>query len=254
MVNVGLGCCAVECYGKSSFSYTEIDDTGTPVTVQQSLSILPFFKGLSSSSQVGLQRDARCQTFQQGEVIIHKGQAVGGAYIALAGELRIYTLDANGYEKPIYSLQSGEVCVFSLNCVFKQVVYPAWVTIDSKEADVLAIPASHFRALYESEPVVRDYVLDSMSQQIFDLMSSVEEVAVHDIGYRINSFLIRLCPSDQVLTIGHQEIATRLGTAREVVSRHLKALEKAELIRLSRMKITILQPQALAAIPPKNAV
>ena len=51
--------------------------------------------------------------------------------------------------------------------------------------------------------------------------------------------------------MGHQEIATRLGTAREVVSRHLKHLENAGFITLSRMKIYITSPQDLAKILPK---
>ena len=189
--------------------------------------------------------------FKKDETIIHKGQEIGGAYIVLSGTLRIFTMDLQGNEKPIYSLNAGEICIFSINCIFKRIVYPAWVKVDSKSANVLAIPTVKFKELYDMESSVRDYVLNSMSERIFDLMSSIEEVSIYDLGHRINSFLVRSYSSNQILHISHQDIATSLGTAREVVSRHLKLLEKIGYVELSRMKIKILLPEKLAEIPLK---
>ena len=196
-----------------------------------------------------LSRIAKRHRFNKGEVIVHKGQMVGGVYLVQSGRLRIYTLDANGNEKPLYSLNDGETCIFSINCVWNQIAYPAWVTVDSADAEVLAIPSSAFRQLYEEHPTVREYVLESLSQRIFDLMSALEEASTQDMGQRINSFLVRRCPADGVLAMGHQEIATALGTAREVVSRHLKQLERDGLVELGRMRIVLLAPEQLAALP-----
>jgi len=207
-----------------------------------------FSDNLSKQSEAELEKHSQLHSFNKGEAIVHKGQKVGGAYLVKSGVLRIYTLDFNGNEKPIYTLNAGEICIFSINCIFKQIVYPAWVTVDTEIAQVLSIPTKVFRLLYENEPSVRDYVLDSLSERIFDLMSSIEQTSIYDISHRINSFLVRSCPNDQTLNISHQEIAARLGTAREVVSRHLKQLENNGYIQLSRMKITITLPEELAKI------
>ena len=215
---------------------------------------LKFSNELSDNSLTTLDNNAKKLSFNKGKTIIHKGQKIGGAYLVQSGTLRIYTMDSNGNEKPIYNLNSDEICVFSINCILKQIVYPAWVTVDTETAQVLAIPTPTFRSLYENEPMVRDFVMDSLSERIFDLMSSIEEASIYDINHRINSFLIRACPDDQVLNISHQEIATRLGTAREVVSRHLKQLEKSSYLKLSRMHIKILLPEALAKISAKNTL
>jgi CRP/FNR family transcriptional regulator len=160
-------------------------------------------------------------------------------------------MDSNGNEKPIYNLSQGEICIFSINCIFTKVVYPAWVTIDSPEAKILSIQTSTFKYLYENESAVKEFVFNSMSQRIFDLMSSIEEITLYDVDYRINSFLVRSCPENQILQLSHQDIASTLGTAREVVSRHLKELEKKGYIELSRMNIKIILPEALAKISPK---
>jgi CRP/FNR family transcriptional regulator len=166
------------------------------------------------------------------------------------GSLRIYTLDSNGNEKPIDNINVGEICILSASSVMNEILYPAWVTIDSKSAGVFFIPTQTFRRLYENEPLLRKFVLEAMTSRIYNMMELVEESATYDIGSRINSFLVRSCPENQTINIGHQEIASRLGTAREVVSRHLKDLEKAGLITLSRMQINVISPQELAKILP----
>ncbi|HBY88177.1 MAG TPA: hypothetical protein DEO86_20175 [Colwellia sp.] len=190
-------------------------------------------------------------TFKKGEVVIQKGQNIEGVYVVKHGALRIYTLDSNGNEKPIDNLNAGEICVFSISSIMNKIIFPAWVTIDSESADVFFIPAQTFKHLYESDPFVRKFVLEAMSSRIYNMMGLVEESATYDIGTRINNFLLRCCSENQTIKISHQEVATRLGTAREVVSRHLKHLENTGFITLSRMKIYIISPQHLAKILPK---
>lgn len=206
-----------------------------------------IFSGVSDAALAELNNRATRHRFSRGDVIVHKGQNLGGVYAVLSGSLRVYTLDSQGNEKPIYELHSGEICLFTINCVMGRVVYPAWVAVDSDFVDVLAVPAQCFRELYESDPLVRDRVMEALSQGIFDLMSAVEAASVFEVGDRINSFLVRSCGNSGCVHLGHQDIANRLGTAREVVSRHLKQLEREGLVELSRMKITISDPLSLAA-------
>ena len=205
-----------------------------------------FLDGLSAGAREIINNSASELQPNIDDTIIRKGDTIGGAFLVENGSLRVYTIDLNGNEKPIYKVSSGELCIFSVNCIFNKMLYPAWVTNESENTRILSIPTSAFQSLYEQELFVRDYIVDSLSKRIFDLMSSIEEVSTHDIGQRINSYLVRSCPDDRILRISHQDIAKHLGTAREVVSRHLKRLEKAGFIELSRMKINIVSPSALA--------
>ncbi len=211
-----------------------------------------IFKDLPEDLRNTIDRDSKIIMPEKGQVIVRKGERIGGAYLVKSGKIRVYTLDLNGNEKPIYDIEEGEICIFSVNCIFQKILYPAWVTVDSDNTHILSVPTKTFRHLYDNERMVRDFIFNSLSQRLFDLMSAIEDVTIHNVGQRINSLLVRLCPENRRLNISHQEIATRLGTAREVVSRHLKFLEKSGCIRLSRMKIQILTPDELVSLPPKN--
>jgi len=215
---------------------------------------LPFINELSSNSLADIKKNIRKLSFGKGQMIIEKGQRIEGVYIVKSGSARIFSLDINGNEKPIDTLITGEICVFSINCVLNQLVFPAWLKVDSTEAEILAIPATTFKRVYQHEPSVSGFMLEAMSKRIYSMMSIIEETTTFDIGSRINNFLIRSCPESQTINIGHQEIANQLGTAREVVSRHLKTLEKLQLVKLSRMRIDILSPQRLANIHPVRKI
>lgn len=208
--------------------------------------LFPFSADLQASSMEQLNSHAKRYDFAKKEPIIHKGQPVDGVYLVASGHLRIYTMDTQGNEKPVYQLDQGDICIFSINCIMKKVVYPAWVTVGSDRAEVIAIPGPVFKQLYDDEPAVRNYVLDALSHRIFDLMSAIEENAIYDIEYRINSYLVRACSDTQTLYTSHQDIASTLGTAREVVSRHLKKLEHEGMVKLSRLRIEVIDPQQLA--------
>ncbi len=224
------------------------------MTNQKKLIPFPFVDELSEKSLTDLQENTKEFSFNKGDIVIQKGQKISGVYLVKSGSLRFFALDRNGNEKPIDILNAGEICVFSTNSVLKKLVFPVWVTVDSNSAEIFSIPAPTFIRIYKSEPYVREFILEAMSKRIYSMISLVEETATYDIGSQINCFLVKSCPENKTINISHQDIANRLGTAREVVSRHLKSLEAAGLVRLGRLKIDILSPQKLANILPKKAM
>lgn len=209
---------------------------------------------LSASAQKYFEKEVKSFTFSRGEVIVHKGEEVGGVYIVQTGALRIFTLDPRGIEKTIDHVYSGEICLFSVDCIMKRLTYPAWLKIDSPEAKVKYISAFAFREVYVDEPSLRDFIFEAMSRRIYSMMSVIEETLTHDVGSRINHFLLRECPVTRVIELSHQDIADRVGTSREVVSKHLKSLEKLGHIKLARLKVIVNSSEELAKLLPRYAV
>ncbi len=205
-----------------------------------------FLSEMSPDAQRLVAATSKRLTVGSGDEVLYRGQPVAGVYLVDSGRLRVYILSNKGIEKTIYFIEPGQSCLFAMDCTFKRIAYPAWVNGDRNSTDVIAIPASTFRQLHESEDVIKRFVFDTMSARIFDLMTSLEEVSVFDLDYRLASFLVRAADSDGKLRLQHQQIAAHLGTAREVVSRLLKQLERAGLVELQRGLISIPDLQALA--------
>jgi len=90
-----------------------------------------------------------------------------------------------------------------------------------------------------------------MSSRILEVMMLVEEVAFRKMDQRIASYLLQRFLIEEnlpVIVATHDEIASELGTAREVVSRVLKDFERLGAIVIARSRISILNSSILRAV------
>ena len=191
------------------------------------------------------------------ESIVHKGQPVSGAYVLLEGRLRVFTVSPNGVEATLYTLAPGETCVLALNCVFNDLLYPAWVQAETPST-VCVIPGAAYRRLFEIEGAVRDFTVRNLSTLVYRLMSELEQVHACNHKQRLIHFILHQASSDGVLRLTQQQVAGHIGTTREVVARLMQDLVAAQLVRTGRGEIRIadlfglrrlLDPKA----PPRRA-
>jgi CRP/FNR family transcriptional regulator len=91
------------------------------------------------------------------------------------------------------------------------------------------------------------FVFETMAERLVDVMTLVEEVVVRRLDARLASWLLRGFATGSAIAVTHDEIAAELGTAREVVSRVLKELERRGAIRLSRARIMLIDDRVLSA-------
>ena len=70
---------------------------------------------------------ASLRAMRQGRRAAGTGHARGGAYVVLSGQLRVFTLSPDGHEATLYVIDPHETCVLALNCIFNDLLYPAWV-------------------------------------------------------------------------------------------------------------------------------
>jgi CRP/FNR family transcriptional regulator, anaerobic regulatory protein len=93
----------------------------------------------------------------------------------------------------------------------------------------------------------RNYVIGYLSGAIEKLISLVDDMVFRRVEARIIDVLLRNTSGENaVLRRTHQQISFDAGTAREVVSRHLKELETRGYVSLSRGAVTIIDRAALA--------
>ena len=196
------------------------------------------FRTLSDESRQLLDRGLVRKACQRAEVALHKGQPVSGAYVVLEGRLRVFTLAPNGTEATLYFIEPGETCVLALNCLFNDLLYPAWVQAEHATT-VGLIPGAVYRRLFEREPGIQNLTVHALSTLVFRLMSELELIHSSHHRQRIANFILIQAASDGVLRMTQQQLAQHLGTTREVVARLLGEFVAGGLVETRRGAVAI---------------
>lgn len=199
--------------------------------------------------------DMVCQLFDASSVIslpenntvFHQGDSCSNYLIILDGKVKVFTRAENGREILLYRLSNGDSCVLTTSCLLGNRDYPAEGKTESP-VTALAIPVSRFNKALQQSSTFREMVFSAFSTHLSELITLVEEVAFGKIDVRLAKHLINQCDDENTLTSTHQNIATELGSAREVISRQLKELESKDLIKINRGYIKIIDTAALRKI------
>ena len=208
---------------------------------------LAQFVPLSPTNAALLQRRAKEFVFEEAGPVIHKGQPVSGAYLVMDGQLRVFTYSPDGREATLYLLRPGDTCVLTLNCLFNDLRYPAWVEATAKSR-VALIPGDLYRQFFVEEAAIRDTTIKALSTLVFRLMDELEEVHTCNLEQRLALFLLNNASGDGVIRMTQQAIASHLGTTREVVARIMQSLAADGLVVTARGKVTVQNEAGLAAL------
>lgn len=203
------------------------------------------FRDLSEVSKAMLGPGLHYTRYEKKTPVLGKGQAVSGAYVVIGGRLRVFTLAPNGNEATLYGVGPGETCVLALNCIFNDLLYPAWVEAEP-DTTVAVIPGPLYRTLFENEAVIRNVTVQALSTVVFRLMAELEQIHSSKLEHRLANFLVLHASTNGELHMTQQEIASHLGTSREVIARLLRQFVAEKYIETRRGTIVICQPTLLA--------
>ncbi len=164
--------------------------------------------------------------------------------LVVNGTVRVYKIGETGREITLYRLERNESCVLTASCILSQRPFPA-LAITETQVQAILIPAPVLRQWVAQFDGWRSYIFDLMAHRLATVITTVEEVAFGRLDARLARFLVEAGTVSSTLHLTHQEIASELGTAREVVSRILKDFEKEGLLGLARGQIELLNRNGL---------
>lgn len=216
-------------------------------TDHDTLQALPFFQHLSPAGQQLLAQGARYARANTSQTILQQGQKASGAYMVLEGRLRVYSVQANGNEATLYTIERGETCVLALNCLFNHLLYPAWVEAET-DTQVMVIPGQIYRQLFSQETSVQDLTVRTLSTVVFRLMDELGQVHSLNIRQRLANLLLVRASDQGRLDMTQQQIAHYLGTRREVVARLLSEFADKAYLQTGRGYLTLLNTDGLREI------
>jgi CRP/FNR family transcriptional regulator len=205
------------------------------------------FLHLSPQGQRKLAQSMHLYHFPEAQQLIHKGQQVSGAYLVTQGKLRVFTFTEKGTEATLYFINEGETCVLALNCLFNNLLYPAWVECDD-DTRVAVIPGNTYRSLFQSETSVQNVTVKALSTVVFRLMGELEQIHSFTLDQRLANFILTHASGEGVLTMTQQAIASHLGTSREVIARLVRGLVAEGCISTGRGRISVRDSKKLSTM------
>ena len=204
---------------------------------------LPF-TGQLNSLQIKRLHNAQLISMQEGSVILRQGDVCKGFLILVEGCIRVFGRSIQGKELEMYRIEQMGTCVLSTSCLLAGNAYPAEAVVE-QDAKFFLLSADDFAFLMSESAAFRGFVFESYAQRLSNLLMLVQSIAFERIETRLARYLLHEGRRSLVLSLSHQQIADALGTAREVVSRHLKLMEQQGWLSLSRGQIMLLAPAAL---------
>jgi len=154
-----------------------------------------------------------------------------------------------GREQAMMFLRPVEI--FGDIAVFTGTTYPGTV-VALEDVDVWVIPAKTILDLIPRHPELAMAVIHHLGGRVLHYISLVEDLSLRNVEARLANTLLRhaelrdgqlIVPRREWTTF--DEMATRLGTVRDVLSRALKTLESEGLLKVEKQSITLLDPKGL---------
>lgn len=209
-----------------------------------SVAELQSIKALTRLSDRQLQRLAPYisrREYAPGELIFLEGDPARGIWFVLKGRVRIIKHSETGRIQGLCTASSGKC--FGGCPLFDGDVNPA--NAQAIDNVTLAILNNDDREqLSEHDPEILWVLLQIFSERLSHLARLGEGLGAWKVNTRINDCLITHSTNDEI-HLTHEKIAEIVGTAREVVSRHLSSLEKEGVIAVEPGHIRLLEPEAL---------
>ena len=181
--------------------------------------------------------------------VFRLGDTCRNYVIVVEGSVRVQALSTGGREVVLYRVTGGQSCVITTACLISGEVYPAEGVTETGTTALLLLPQAEFHAALENSTTFRRFVFANQGRRLSDLIQRIEDVAFGRVDARLARHLVdRSRDRDGTIVATHQQLASELGTAREVISRQLKGFEKQGWIRVLRGSVQVLQPKSLAKL------
>ncbi|MBV9264946.1 MAG: Crp/Fnr family transcriptional regulator [Acidobacteriaceae bacterium] len=225
----------------------------TPETISATLRSNALFAPLSDSELRAVAARAVLKGFTAGELLFSEGEACTGLHVIVSGKVRIFKSSRTGREQ-VLAIEGPGASIAELP-VFDGGTFPASAsTVESSE--IIFLSRKDFQAACLENPELALKVLQVVGRRLRRLVGIIEELSFTTLRQRLISWLLREAKSrgqrsgaGLVLDLGvtHQEIASQIGTVRELVSRNMARLQAQGLIQANGAEITIPNTSALEA-------
>lgn len=168
----------------------------------------------------------------QGEMLFLAGEKATGLYVIVSGVIRAFRVNSQGREQTIHTEREG--ATLAEVPVFDDGTYPA-TAVAEEPSTVLFLDKTDVRQFMLQHPALALTALKLMAKRLRSHADLVDSLALQQVSQRLARVLLlesrahgaRTPAGVQMdLALSNGELARRIGSVREVVSRTLARLER----------------------------
>ena len=202
--------------------------------------------GLTTRSTQALQSVGVLRTWNDGQVLLSRGQPTSAAWLVVSGRVRISVITSEGEEQLLRWMLPGEIA--GLSSVFAQATNPADM-VSHGLTQVLHIERARLIDLIGRDPVVALDLLRILGLRINQLFDTLADRGIHSLEQRVWATLERIAkfnsvavPDGVMLRVSQSDLAQAASASRQRVNQQLRHLQDQGLVRLGYRNIVLLKP------------
>jgi CRP/FNR family cyclic AMP-dependent transcriptional regulator len=212
-----------------------------------------YFAGIEASDLESVKQFMIEKSVNKGEVFLYEGIWSDYLFFLIAGLVKVYKTSTNGKEQILHIAPPGE----SLNDVS---------TFDggTNQASMLAmtpvqlygVRKEDLNTILKAHPSIYLNILKALAYRIRRDSNLVEELSSTQVIGRLAKLLLGKYAGEETtvgLWLTQQDMASMIGTCREVVNRSLKIMEEKGAIRLKRHRVIVIKKDILAQMATTTA-
>jgi CRP-like cAMP-binding protein len=209
-----------------------------------------IFESLASNDLSEVASKCQWNHCQKGQVLIEASESSTDVFYVVEGAVAAKAYSLDGKEVTFAHIRTGEM-FGEFSALDGQTRSATIYALE--EACIARMQAGMFRTVMEKHSVVAIRVAEHLVKKLRFLTRRIFEFSTLPVKYRVQAELLRYCDAVAVNhntariepAPTHHEIATRISTHREAVSRELSLLEADGIISASRQKIVVLDVDRL---------
>ena len=227
--------------------------TVTVVDKSAALKLTALFGSLEGQALHALAERAAEIKLARGQILFTEGEEARGLYVIVEGSVRAYRESVEGREQVIHVENAGST--FAEVPVFDGGKYPSSVA-GEQDSVLLFIGKSDVQRLCLDYPQIAISALGLLASRLRKCAALVEDLSLHEVDQRLARFLIaEACRCGErtlnevtfEMSLTNQQVAARIGSVREVVSRAMARLQRNGLISVEGRRVTVPDEAALRA-------
>ena len=216
------------------------------------LKSISYFRSLPPVELRRLAAACTARTLRRGEVLFDEGESCRGLFIIAEGSIEVRQISFHGREQVLHT--EGPGATLGESPLFDRGAYIA-SAVALEPTRALFLPRANLLDLCHRHPAVALAMLETLARRLRSFAGLVGDLAFRSITERLARYIASMAATGHPIATGIEvtlrltqtQLAARLGTVRELVSRALSQLERDGIIARTRTRIVIRDPVRLDA-------